>query len=169
MSKWSLPVYQLVSIYKEVDIAIEGLVYSCGDKGPIKPEVVTDRTHQHEPSFQPSLSIFLCLSPSLFFHCSFSLLASLSPFTTASWAHAKPSSSPGIPCQQFTRPHPVWSNKETRVFPAYTTAGCHYQLTHQVFSMMRSQGRGGCPILKVTVLLAKDHEQPTALTYISIF
>lgn len=58
-----------------------------------------------------SLSVSLSLFPfSSFFYSS----SSFSSSTTTSWALARPSSSPGIPCQQFTRPHPVWSNKETR-------------------------------------------------------
>lgn len=42
------------------------------------------------------------------------LFSSSSTYTKTSWSLAKHSSSAGIPCQQFTRPHPVWSNKETR-------------------------------------------------------
>lgn len=64
----------------------------------------------------PSLSTWTFFKETESLPVSLSLFPSSSCFssTTTSWAPAKPSSSPGIPCQQFTRPHPVWSNKETR-------------------------------------------------------
>lgn len=68
--------------------------------------------HEQATESPPRVSLSLFLSSS-FFSSSSSSLSSFSS-TKTSWTLAKPCSSAGIPCQQFTRPHPVWGNKETR-------------------------------------------------------
>lgn len=61
---------------------------------------------------------------------------SLHPPLNLSGSTPVPWSAPGIPCQQFTRRHPVWSNKESRAIsclslcqpPSVSLPTCHQTL-----------------------------------------